>query len=79
MNHRFALAVLFSVLPAYSLSADEDRAAEPKTAAEVYGQGVRETEARTPDDEKAGFHLPDGFEAQLFASEIGRASCRERV
>ena len=55
MNHRFALAVLFSVLPAYSLSADEDRAAEPKTAAEVYGQGVRETEARTPDGEKAGF------------------------
>lgn len=69
MNHRIAIAVLFSLLPTCSLFADEDRAAEPKTAAEVYGQGVRETNARTPDEEKAGFHLPDGFEAQLFASE----------
>jgi putative heme-binding domain-containing protein len=69
MNHRLALAVLFSLFPINSLSADEDRAAEPKTAPEIYGQGVRETEARSPEDEKAGFHLPDGFEAQLFASE----------
>jgi putative heme-binding domain-containing protein len=69
MNHRLALALLFSLFPTCSLFADEDRAAEPKTAAEIYGQGVRETEAKSPEDEKAGFHLPDGFEAQLFASE----------
>ncbi len=69
MNDRFALAVLFSLLPFSSVSADQERAAEPKTAAEVYGQGVRETDAKSPEDEKAGFHLPDGFEAQLFASE----------
>ncbi|MDX1930212.1 MAG: c-type cytochrome [Pirellulaceae bacterium] len=69
MNHRFALAALICLLPASNVWADKDRAAEPKTAAEIYGQGVRETEARTPEQEQAGFHLPDGFEAQLFASE----------
>ncbi len=50
-------------------NADKSRAAEPKTPLEVYGQGVRETDFRTPDEELAGFHLPDGFTAQLFASE----------
>ena len=38
MNHRFALAVLLSLLPVYSVSGDEDRAAEPKTAAEIQRQ-----------------------------------------
>jgi putative heme-binding domain-containing protein len=69
MNHRLALVVLFCSMGTSSACADEDRAAEPKTAAEIYGQGVRETDARSPDEEKAGFHLPDGFEAQLFAAE----------
>lgn len=52
-----------------SVQADEHKAAEPATAAEIYGQGVRDTSARTPEDERRGFHLPDGFEVQLFASE----------
>ncbi len=30
---------------------------------------VRETEAMTPEQERAGFHVPEGFEVQLFASE----------
>src|SRR5262245_43444594 len=30
---------------------------------------VASTEARTPEEEKKGFHLPPGFEAQLVASE----------
>ena len=30
---------------------------------------MRDTESRSPEDERAGFHLPDGFEAQLFAAE----------
>ena len=69
MNRLLALTVFCSLYSIHSLYADEDRAAEPKTAAEIYGQGVRETEARTPEDERTGFHLPDGFEAQLFAAE----------
>lgn len=30
---------------------------------------IAPTEARTPEEEKAGFHLPPGFEAQLVAAE----------
>ncbi len=66
------LPMLFSLLgfiPFSYAAADLDRASEPVTAAEVYGQGVRDTDARSPEEERSGFHLPDGFEAQLFASE----------
>ncbi|ELP33636.1 secreted protein containing Putative membrane-bound dehydrogenase [Rhodopirellula baltica SWK14] len=44
-------------------------AAEPVTAAEIYGEGVRSTGHRTPAEEMAGFHLPPDFEIRLFASE----------
>ncbi|EMI23331.1 PVC-type heme-binding CxxCH protein [Rhodopirellula europaea] len=44
-------------------------AAEPVTAAEIYGEGVRSTEHLTPAEEMAGFHLPPDFEVRLFASE----------
>lgn len=69
MNHRCALALLICFFPISAACADEDRAAEPKTDAKIYGQGVRETDAQTPESERAGFHLPDGFDVQLFASE----------
>lgn len=44
-------------------------AAEPRTGAEIYGQGVRETPWLSPADEAKGFHLPPGFSAELVASE----------
>ncbi|MEO8269104.1 MAG: PVC-type heme-binding CxxCH protein [Aureliella sp.] len=44
-------------------------AAEPTTAEEIYGQGVRETPWLSPEDEQQGFHLPPGFSIELFASE----------
>jgi len=44
-------------------------AAEPKTAASEYGEMVRPSPWRTPQDELAGFHLPPGFEIRLYASE----------
>ena len=65
----FVSIALLGLLPLHQLAADQDRASEPTTAPEIYGQGVRDTEARSPEDEQAGFHLPDGFEAQLFAAE----------
>ncbi len=69
MRNRLLLsALLLCCSPALTF-ADSDRAAEPTTRPEVYGQGVRETDARTPEQERQGFHLPDGFEAQLFAAE----------
>jgi putative heme-binding domain-containing protein len=44
-------------------------AEEPATAAEVYGQGVRETAWQSAAAELASFHLPPGFSAQLYAGE----------
>ncbi len=51
------------------LLGDQRGAAEPKTAEAIYGQGVRETPRLSPQEEAAGFHLPDGFVAELVASE----------
>ncbi len=44
-------------------------AGEPTTASAVYGQGVRETAWQSPAEEQAGFHLPPGFQIELFACE----------
>jgi putative heme-binding domain-containing protein len=44
-------------------------AQEPDTPDSWYGEGVRPSEARTPEQELAGFHLPPGFEIRLFAAE----------
>lgn len=41
----------------------------PLHAAEDKLRLVRETNALTPEQERAGFHVPQGFEVQLFASE----------
>ncbi len=42
---------------------------EPSTPAEWFGEGVRPTDARTPEEERNGFHLPQGFEIDLIAAE----------
>src|SRR5215212_8790693 len=34
-----------------------------------FAEGVRPTDALTPEQERAAFHLPPGFEIQLFATE----------
>lgn len=52
-----------------SVASEYRGAIEPTTLAEVFGQGVRETEWRSPTQEQAGFHLPTGFSIELFASE----------
>jgi glucose/arabinose dehydrogenase len=44
-------------------------AAEPTSPSQWYGDTIRPTEARSPDDELAGFHLPEGFEIELVAAE----------
>jgi len=48
---------------------DQRGAAPPSTAAEIYGQGVRETAKRSPAEEQAGFHVPTGFAVELIAAE----------
>lgn len=69
----FVLAALCSLIQSsIAMGSEPDRyqgAAEPKTGAEIYGQGVRETPWLSPADEAKGFHLPPGFTAELVASE----------
>ncbi|MGV3557225.1 PVC-type heme-binding CxxCH protein [Larkinella arboricola] len=48
-------------LPAKKESRESNRA--------KFGDNVRTTEFRTPEEERLGFHLPEGFEITLFASE----------
>jgi putative heme-binding domain-containing protein len=43
--------------------------AEPSSPAKYFGQTIRETEPRTPSEELAGFHVPEGFRIELIASE----------
>lgn len=38
-------------------------------AEDPFAATIRPTEARTPEEERKGFHLPPGFEIQLFAAE----------
>src|SRR5262249_29528130 len=40
-----------------------------KTPADAFKVHVRTTAARSPEEERRGFHLPPGFEVQLFAAE----------
>lgn len=43
---------------------DNSRFSGPK-----FSEHIRSTEARTPEEQRAGFVLPEGFEIQLYASE----------
>ena len=45
------------------------RATEASYQGEVFQEHIRTTEARTPEAERLGFKLPEGFEIQLFAAE----------
>ncbi|MFD1143764.1 hypothetical protein ACFQ4C_21730, partial [Larkinella insperata] len=48
-------------LPAKNESQKDSRA--------KFGDNVRTTSFRTPEEERLGFHLPEGFEITLFAAE----------
>ncbi|MFN3191886.1 MAG: PVC-type heme-binding CxxCH protein [Aureliella sp.] len=75
LNLLSVLAVMFGL--ALTATANDSQSKEsvyvgaeaPKIAAEIFGQGVRETSWQTPQAEQAGFHLPPGFSINLFASE----------
>nr|WKN37223.1 HEAT repeat domain-containing protein [Tunicatimonas sp. TK19036] len=43
--------------------------AEASYSGDKFQEHIRTTEARTPEEERQGFKLPEGFEIQLFASE----------
>jgi putative heme-binding domain-containing protein len=60
-------------LSCYLLPATEndpgDKPAEPKSPAEWYGQTIRTSDWNPPANELAGFHVPEGFQVELVASE----------
>ncbi len=65
----FSVVWCVVVAPCASQEAVYQGAAEPTTAAAIYGQGVRETEWLSPAEAQRKFHLPPGFSIDLFASE----------
>lgn len=46
-----------------------ERPAEPSVPAEWFGAAIRPTEARSAEEECAGFHVPLGFRVEVVASE----------
>jgi putative heme-binding domain-containing protein len=55
---------------AITSGADKDlRPAEPSSPTQWYGQTIRESAWRSPAEEMAGFHVPQGFRVELVASE----------
>ncbi len=65
----FVVAIAILASDPLAIMAGDRGADEPKTEASIYGQGVRETQWKSPADELAGFHLPKGYVAELVASE----------
>lgn len=67
------MAISVGLLKAHVASASEATvgpgAAEPTSPAAWYGEGVRSSVKRTPEEERLGFHLPPGFVIELVASE----------
>ncbi len=66
-THLFALSFLLT--SAFGFTQEDERAAEPNSPAEWYGQAVRTAEPRTAQEELQGFHVPKGFVVDLVASE----------
>lgn len=65
MQYRY---LLLSLLCA-SACIRQGKTDQAKTPKEKFSEHVRSTEFRTPEEERAGFKLPPGFEITLFASE----------
>jgi putative heme-binding domain-containing protein len=47
----------------------ESASADSRFSGKKFNEHIRSTDARTPEDERTGFVLPEGFEIQLYASE----------
>lgn len=69
-------AFTFIVIAGVVVSACFEKRSEKNSAGEEsrfsgkkFSEHIRSTEARTPEEERAGFLLPEGFEIELYASE----------
>ena len=64
-------ATLFATLLLFAACKDasEIKSDDSRFSGKIFNEHIRSTEARTPEGERAGFLLPEGFEIQLFAAE----------
>ena len=68
IEFRKVFSILFGIVLLVSCSKPEVDD-ETKYSGVLFTDNIRTTEARTPEEELAGFKIPEGFEIQLFASE----------
>ena len=69
-NHPLiALCTGLMLLYAQGCSVPQKKVVKEDTSHDKFADHVRTTEFQTPEQEKAGFTLPEGFEITLFASE----------
>ncbi len=65
----YLLASSFDAFAAETVRSDRFTPAEPSTPQELFGQTIRASNFRTPAEELAGFHVPEGFRVELIAAE----------
>ncbi len=63
------LASSFNAAATDPIRLDQFTPAEPSTSQELFGQTIRASNFRTPAEELAGFHVPEGFQVELIAAE----------
>ena len=64
-----AITIASSAFAADPIPLDRFTPAEPNTPPELFGQTIRASVLRSPAEELAGFHVPDGFQIELVAAE----------
>jgi hypothetical protein len=60
---------IWNGLSIFGIAEEDWRPMEPKSPAVWFGQTIRESAWRSPQEELAGFHVPKGFVVELVASE----------
>jgi putative heme-binding domain-containing protein len=69
MRKPLSLFLCAAIVLLASCKQKEETAEESHFAGTNFKEHIRSTEARTPEEERSGFKLPEGFEIQLYASE----------
>jgi putative membrane-bound dehydrogenase-like protein len=68
MKRNRILLTLFGIM-SFAACSDKKALDDSRFSGPKFSEHIRTTEARTPEQERSGFMLPDGFEIQLYASE----------